>query len=200
MSEWQPTDASPMLDELVLDGLEALDDVTHPQRGRLLRRLRAARSAAELAADLDVPVTRLYHHLNALETAGLIQVVATRRVGAVTERRYQVVARRFSLDDGQLRHLDPHALAQALGGMFDLAKLELQREVESESFAVDDESDPTVLIYSQLRIDPGRRAELVARLRDVIVEFETDRDDDHGDAAGSDRFSLFVAAHTVHDG
>lgn len=205
MSEWQSTGAPAVLDELVLDDLDTLAEVTHVVRGPIFRRLKSPRSAAELAAEMDVPVTRLYHHLNALEARGLIRVVATRRVGAVTERRYQVVARSLRLDDDEIADLDPRELAQAFGGLFDVAKVGLQREIEAGTFRADADQDNALLRLNELRLDPDRQVELLARLGALIDEFAADHPDDV-DADDTDdgpdrptggRFALFIVAHPI---
>ena len=68
------------------------DDV----RGRIVALLRErATSASELAGLLEMPKGTVGHHLKVLERAGLIHVVRTRRVRAVTERYYGRVARLF---------------------------------------------------------------------------------------------------------
>jgi DNA-binding transcriptional ArsR family regulator len=54
-----------------------------------------AASTTELAADLQLAKGTVGHHLKVLEEAGLIRVVRTRRVRAVTERFYGRVARLF---------------------------------------------------------------------------------------------------------
>jgi DNA-binding transcriptional ArsR family regulator len=62
----------------------------------MLLRERAA-STTELAQALGVPKGTVGHHLKVLERAGLIRVVATRQVRALTERYYGRVARLFVL-------------------------------------------------------------------------------------------------------
>jgi len=57
-----------------------------------------ARTATELAQQMDCPTTRLYHHLRLLEKHRLIVVVAERLVSGIVERRYRAVARRLRLD------------------------------------------------------------------------------------------------------
>lgn len=205
VSEWRSTNPPPRLDELVLDDLDTLAEVTHPVRGPIVRRLKSPRSAAELAGEMQVPVTRLYHHLNALEARGLIRVVATRRVGAATERRYQVVARALRFGDDSLADLDGRELAHAVGAVFDLAKLDLQRELEAGAASRADHGLDAVLVsMSGFRLGATRQAELVARLTALIDEFtddDDDDDDDEVDAAGEERtrYRLFVAAHPVSD-
>lgn len=73
--------------------LRALGDEV---RARIIGLLRErAASASELAALLEMPKGTVGHHLHVLERAGLVHVVRTRRVRAVTEKYYGRVARLF---------------------------------------------------------------------------------------------------------
>ena len=65
-------------------------------RGRIVSLLRErAWSTQQLARELDVPKGTMGHHLKVLERAGLIRVVHTRQVRALTEKFYGRVARLF---------------------------------------------------------------------------------------------------------
>ncbi|HET7744101.1 MAG TPA: winged helix-turn-helix domain-containing protein [Gaiellaceae bacterium] len=67
-------------------------------RARIVQLLRErAASTTELATALGVAKGTVAHHLKVLERVGLIRVVATRRVRAVTERYYGRVARLYVL-------------------------------------------------------------------------------------------------------
>ena len=75
--------------------LRALGDEV---RGRIVGLLRErAASASDLAKVLEMPKGTVGHHLKVLEKAGLVRVVRTRRVRAVTEKYYGRVARLFIL-------------------------------------------------------------------------------------------------------
>ena len=75
--------------------LRALGDFT---RGRIIGLLgQRAASTTELAAALDMPKGTVGHHLKVLEKAGLVRVVRTRQVRALTEKFYGRVARLFEL-------------------------------------------------------------------------------------------------------
>jgi DNA-binding transcriptional ArsR family regulator len=75
--------------------LRALGDFT---RGRIIGLLgQRAASTTELATALDMPKGTVGHHLKVLEKAGLIRVVRTRQVRALTEKYYGRVARLFEL-------------------------------------------------------------------------------------------------------
>ena len=71
--------------------LRALSD---PLRQRLLGAFAEPATVKAAAAALGAPVGRLYHHVDQLAAAGLIQVVSERRKRATTERTFQAVARR----------------------------------------------------------------------------------------------------------
>jgi len=73
--------------------LRALAD---PFRAQLVQLLRdRARSTQEISEELKLPKGTVGHHLKVLESAGLIRVVRTRKVRAVTEKFYGRTARLF---------------------------------------------------------------------------------------------------------
>lgn len=82
--------------------------ILHPVRMRLLGTLaRRQLTAHQLSALLpEVPQATLYHHLGILTRAGLLRVVAERRVRGAVEKRY-------ALADDQAFSLSPADLAQA---------------------------------------------------------------------------------------
>jgi DNA-binding transcriptional ArsR family regulator len=83
-------------DVLIVTEPEQLRALGDDLRGKIIRRLRErARSASELAEELALPKGTVAHHVKVLERAGLIRVVRTRRVRAVTEKYYGRVARLF---------------------------------------------------------------------------------------------------------
>ncbi len=176
-----------------LDDLDLLAEVTHPIRGAILRRLKSPRTVAELADMLDVPITRLYHHVNRLADLGLIRIVAVRRVGAVTERRYQVVAKSFHVDNELLTSTNQRELSVALSSLFDVAKLGFQRFVEAGGIGETPHDDErSMLSLGEIRLSDARRRELMQEVTALVQRFPSDVDDD--DPAGS-RITLFVAAY-----
>jgi DNA-binding transcriptional ArsR family regulator len=89
-------------DVLLVARPEQLHALGKQPRVAIIQLLRqAARSISELAKDLDMPKGTVGHHVKVLEDAGLIRVVATRKVRAVTERYYGRVARLFLFESEQ---------------------------------------------------------------------------------------------------
>ncbi len=73
--------------------LRAMADPFRVQLVQLLRD--RARSTQEISEELEVPKGTVGHHLKVLEAAGLIHVVRTRKVRALTEKFYGRTARLF---------------------------------------------------------------------------------------------------------
>jgi DNA-binding transcriptional ArsR family regulator len=73
--------------------LRAMADPFRVQLVQLLRD--KARSTQEISEELGVPKGTVGHHLKVLESAGLIRVVRTRKVRAMTEKFYGRTARLF---------------------------------------------------------------------------------------------------------
>lgn len=75
---------------------DTFDALRHPIRIRLVAAARDPRSAAELADELGVAVTGLYHHIDVLLTAGLLEVADRQRSGKAMATRYRATAQDFS--------------------------------------------------------------------------------------------------------
>jgi DNA-binding transcriptional ArsR family regulator len=83
-------------DELVVSQPEQLRALGDDLRSQIVALLRErAWSTQELAHELGLPKGTVGHHLKVLERSGLIHVVRTRQVRAVTEKYYGRVAHLF---------------------------------------------------------------------------------------------------------
>ncbi|MDX2060241.1 MAG: helix-turn-helix domain-containing protein [Gemmatimonadales bacterium] len=92
---------------MVLSRLDQVRALADPLRVRLVETLVAREaSVAELAAVAEVPLTRLYHHVDLLLETGLIEVVSRIRRRGAEERRFRAVAARYTLA-GSLLEMTP---------------------------------------------------------------------------------------------
>jgi predicted ArsR family transcriptional regulator len=74
-----------------------------PLRARLVGLFASAPATIqELAAQLEVPATRLYYHIHLLEKHGLIQVIDSHPKGGTIEKVYRASARQFIVDKKEL--------------------------------------------------------------------------------------------------
>jgi DNA-binding transcriptional ArsR family regulator len=88
-------------DTLVVTGAAQLRALGDEVRGRIVALLgERTASVSELAAELEMPKGTVGHHVKVLEEAGLVRVVHTRRVRALTEKFYGRVARLFVYQSG----------------------------------------------------------------------------------------------------
>lgn len=194
--EWIPVpDAPEQVEEMLLDDLDLITELTHPLRSRVLHRLQQPHSVAELAESLAVPVTRLYHHIRRLEQTGMISVVATRRAGARTEHRYRNAARDFRLDAKVIAATDAATFGQTIGSLFDVARTEFQREVEIGALSPERVHGRASVVFSEFSFDDDTLPEFLGRLHDLIAEYAK-----IDEATTSDnRWRLFLAGFPLTD-
>jgi DNA-binding transcriptional ArsR family regulator len=86
----------PQRDTFEIEDVRVLEVLNNPVRLRLMHQMMEPTTARDLARTLNVPVTRLYYHLNLLEEVGVIEVVETRKSGAMLQRVYRTVAADFA--------------------------------------------------------------------------------------------------------
>lgn len=86
---------SEQLDHLEVEDPRVFEVLNNPLRFRIVRRLVEPKSIREVAEEMGAPPTRLYYHFNLLEEVGVIQVVDTRKVGAMLQKVFQTSARSF---------------------------------------------------------------------------------------------------------
>ena len=191
---WTPAaDAAPMVDEMLLTDLSQLAEATHSIRSDLVFRLYQPHSAAELAEQMGVPVTRLYHHLNRLEQLGFISVVATRRSGAKTERRYRTTARSFRLDPDAVSDSDPQTVGRSVAAMFDVARNEFVHEVETGKLDPREMRGMSTVGLTEFALTDEQRVEFVERVRQLLDSYDVGEPVLDGRA----RFRVLVAGFPI---
>lgn len=160
-------DAGPSVMELT--SVEQMRVLNDPLRIRLMGAIgRRPDSAKELARRFDVPTTRLYHHLGLLEEHGFIEVVATRRSGARTERCYGMRPRSSIRPGPALTGADDRReLAAALAAIVELTGTTLAEAVIAgrADLAADDES--IVVSSATMRLTRDQQREFTRELTDL---------------------------------
>ncbi|HXF98851.1 MAG TPA: winged helix-turn-helix domain-containing protein [Gaiellaceae bacterium] len=149
-------------DVLVVEEPRQLRALGDEARARIVALLRErAASVSELAAALGLAKGTVGHHVKVLEAAGLVRVVRTRRVRAVTERYYGRVARLFVLrGDGGL---PPDLRGGRLGAL-------LLRQAADELLASGQGELASALVHVRLQPRDARRFE--RRLRKLVADLQ----------------------------
>jgi DNA-binding transcriptional ArsR family regulator len=170
------------VDVLVVRQPEQLRALGDDLRAKIVVLLRErAASTTELADKLGLPKGTVGHHVKVLEKAGLIRVVRTRKVRAVTERYYGRTARLFlfkSSDDAGSE------------GVRDVAAASLRTAAEEMLPAVDD--DRTTFAVLRVRLSDANATRFMRRIEKLHRDFRS-ADDPAGEPYG-----LAVALYRRH--
>ena len=168
----------PAEDTLVVRDPGQLRALGDELRSRIVGLLRdRARSTQERARERDVPKGTVGHHLKVLERAGLIRVVHTRQVRAVTEKFYGRTARLFLFE---VEHPE-EARTVGAATLRDAAS-QLERSPGETTWG---------LVLS--RLTPADVARFDRRLARLLEDFRT------SDAPGGAPYRLAVAGWSVGD-
>ena len=157
MSTIEPVHDYDADETLVVSDPAQLRALANDVRSAIVSRLRdRARSTQQLSQDLGIPKGTVGHHLKVLERAGLIRVVRTRQVRAVTEKFYGRTARLFLFrteDPADERALGATMLRQAAG--------EIERAPEGATFG-----------QAKARLTGKDMLRLERRLKRLIDDFQ----------------------------
>ena len=147
-------------DVLIVEDPKQLRALAEASRARIVGLLRErAASTTELAAALESPKGTVGHHLKVLEAAGLVRVVRTRKVRALTEKYYGRVARLFVLKS------DESMPEELRGGALSALML---RHAADELLASGQETEAAGLVNVKLTAADRRRFE--QRLNRLVAD------------------------------
>ncbi len=160
-----------------IDTLEAFDALVAPRRLQLVEFFQHPGTAKQAAAHFDVPVTRLYYHINALLEHGLLHVVSEQKRGAMVERQFQVTAQSFSPSEKFMSQYGSAGLLEVIKLTFADAELALRRAVESGLVSLEDrDRERVVLGYSSMRLTEDSLRTLVGKINELIRDTPDDPD------------------------
>src|SRR5262252_10076538 len=114
---------------------QELRALAHPLRLRLLEEFAGSpRTTMQVAAAMGEPPTRLYHHVNALERAGILKLARTRQVRGTTEKYYEVARKYYGAPQGDAVTGEMKGSLQALTQVvFEEAKIDLLTAISDMS-------------------------------------------------------------------
>lgn len=181
-----------------IEDIEVFEVLNNRFRHQILRQLVTPQPVKTLATRLDVPVTRLYYHVNLLLGAGLVRVVEERKAGAILEKVFQTTAMSFQPGARLLQsERPPDELARiAVAIVLDPARLDAEAHLsrQFEVGAMDDE--PGAFVRGQRRMSKAKAAALAEKINELLDMME-DGDDGDDDTA---EFSLSVVFVPVEVG
>jgi DNA-binding transcriptional ArsR family regulator len=167
-------------DEFLIEDLDIVRMLNDPVRSTILQLLIfEPKSVKDLAAELDVPVTRLYYHVNMLEDSGVIRVVATRKAGAMIQKLYQATARSYRPSPRIVDTIDDPREAARIGvaTVLDTARVDVEQAVAARFAEPDGDHPPSGLGRTILRLSPAEAQRLLDELGALLESFEDISDD-----------------------
>ena len=180
--DFQPEDVR------LIGDVESLRAISDPTRLRILetmvQRRDPAWSVKELAAEIGLPQTRLYHHVDLLLERDLIRAVERRVVSGIIETRYRVAAKSFQLDRRLLAgdsEAGRQVFHETLATVFDTARNEIEQAIRTGLIDTSGEAPAerrVMLSRGLARLSPARALELRERLQALEDEFGEDVDPD----------------------
>lgn len=181
-------------DQILVEDLETFRVIDNPLRQRIMHLARRPRSVKELAERLGVPVTRLYYHVNMLESAGLMEVEEVRKSGAQLERVYRSVRGTVVPSPDFVDRIgDPATAARVLAGaLFDNSRGEVEATIEKDLAG---QETFGVLARMVLQLDPETAAGFAERIEALAGEIRAASQETENEAAPLYTFTYaFVAA------
>lgn len=151
---------------------ELLADQTRIQ---IIEMLGEPRSVTALAEAMDVPRTRLYHHIKLLEQSGLIEVVETRKAGALTEKIYLVAASSYRPSDDFMAGARPSQQRDAiLGAVLGATQADFARALEEEGLeGLEEHSEHKRMTLGRMvfQLTPNHLQNLVVELEGLLDRY-----------------------------
>jgi DNA-binding transcriptional ArsR family regulator len=153
---------------LALRDLAQVRALSHPLRLQLLelfgQRPRTTKQAAEA---LRQPPTRLYHHVGALERAGLVRLRETRPNRGTVEKYYELAARQFEVPSSTTRRVGASPRSRSSLGLllFEQARADFVRAL------ADPDIDPQTMIAARglVMLSPSSARTMVKRLQALFA-------------------------------
>jgi DNA-binding transcriptional ArsR family regulator len=181
----------PQRETFEIEDVRVLEVLNNPVRLRILHQLIEPSTARDVARRLDVPVTRLYYHLNLLQDVGVIEVVETRKSGAMLQRVYRTVATDFAPMRGLLERTEDkeRMVKAAIGLVLDGARLDAIAAL-LERFETEDHpgKEPDGAAgRSVVRMTRGSASRIVEMIDEIVEEML-----EHEDRAGEEYAFSFV--------
>jgi DNA-binding transcriptional ArsR family regulator len=192
--------------EFIVSDLETLKVLADPLRLQIIELMTpAARTVKQIAADLNLPPTKLYYHIKQLEERALIRVVDTRIVSGILEKQYQAAAQSYRVNKALFSltaQAGKEGLNVMLNGLFEDTKEDIQKSVEEEVIDVSAEEGDEKAIYRSLLISrntlymtPDEAEEFYRRLKELVREYVRDEDQPAPAISDEQSYGLMVALY-----
>lgn len=187
-----------MKDVLILKDLGQLKALSDPFRQRILEGFSAKPATTKQVAErLGEKPTKLYHHVEILEQAGLVKLVETRPNRGTVEKYYHATARKFAIDQRLLavssrarettNELQAMVMNALQAGLDDA-----QAGFAVEFFKSKSSSYPIAATHTRIRVSSKQLAKLVRKIQEWGEQCQAANNED-----SEIEYSFTMAFHPV---
>lgn len=185
--------------EMTISDLETLKVMSDPLRMNLLEAfMRGPTTVKQIAAQVNVPQSKLYYHVGMLEKHGLIAVVDTQLVSGIVEKWYQAAASSFRIDRKLLKGAEAGSAFDLIQTVFDASVSEIKQSIQEGLVSVDDE-DPNpnrlVLNKSITYLTPEQVETIRQRIDELAKDFDDCQPKDGASLEGRQPFTLLIGLY-----
>jgi DNA-binding transcriptional ArsR family regulator len=179
-----------------LDDLKQVRALADPLRMRILTALCEERTTKQVAELLHEKPTRLYHHVDALERAGLVQLTRTRPKRGTIEKYYRSVARTFEarVSTGRRSEASLEAVDDVMAAAFATTSAEVSRLLERGAETT--LSEEGILTFLEIR---ATRAEIQKIRRRLHAAIGVAREEGKS-SPRDERYRLTIAFYPLETG
>jgi len=183
-----------------ITGLSQLKALSDPLRQRILDGFSAKPATTrQVAESLGEKPTKLYHHVDLLEQAGLIKLIETRPNRGTVEKYYQATARKFAIAQNLLagssragevaNEVQTMVLNALQAGLADA-----QSGFASKILQTKADCYPIAATHARLRVSKKQIAELVRQIQKWSERCQAAHDEE-----GEVEYSLTLAFHPLRE-
>lgn len=153
---------------------QELRALAHPLRLRLIEHFGGKpRTTMQVAALMGEPPTRLYHHVNALERAGILKLESTKQVRGTTEKYFTLSRHRIGvMESGDTTPRSRAALSGLATMVFDEARAELLAAISGATTL--QKGLPPLALRMLLKIPASRQKRVRERILATIKAIQRD--------------------------
>ena len=184
------------VDSYQISNLDQVKALAHPLRVRIIETLASSdpMTTKQVADLLGEKPTRLYHHVNLLQKAGLIQLTHTRKNRGTTEKYYEAIARQFraasDLFSDESADDQINAIRPMIHTIFDNTTAELLRLIDAHKPGDSLEDEGGMLSYIEMHLPEEQLEQVQGKLKEVMDLLQSFADPDSDNDSDPDEDSL----------
>ncbi|MDJ0752329.1 MAG: winged helix-turn-helix domain-containing protein [Ardenticatenaceae bacterium] len=184
--------------EFIIDDVETLRILTDVRRQNILEILVLhPLTVKAISKRLNIPVSKLYYHINLLEEKGMIKVVKTQVISGIIEKTYLATAMSYQISDDLLSVKSPELEEQMEGMVLSLLDRVRGAFLESANHGLihlDKKTPPkSFFMDTRLALTPELADRFTGEFTDLLRRYSLANIEEEDDRA-LQVFNLFVMA------